>query len=315
MKHTNRTHRALWLLLILTLCLSMLLTSCIRLRKRDDTVQSDTKPVTEAEEEEYLPDTTPHTGTETKPADTEKTIETDEDGNRIFQTVAGKTPMQMVIATEEQLAAAKEYELESVINFTASMLETNMDTRVLQTIRNDGENAYYLVVIDGEPIESWYVDGSFYQRYYDDEGTEQKVMESSGWTLDSFLEFNQITLETDSSALDPSDIVFTNDYFIWDGSHYVIEYSVPKDQAVNFLETFGFDFGTVEDASMHFTMQFNVLGILQNVIVAMTATIDTGYGTMELTASGQEKYLTIGSTVNDITPPADAYMYIDYGGK
>ena len=313
MKHINR---ALFLLLILTLCLAVLLTSCIRLRKKTDTAQSDTKPVAEAEEEEYLPETTLNTGTATKPADTEKTVETDKDGNRILQTVAGKTPMQMITATQEKLAAAKEYEIEAVTNMTFSMSGRTMDVKISQTVCNDGENAYHYVIVDGDPTESWYVDGSFYQRYYDDEGMEQKVMESSGWTLDSFLEFNHITLGADDPTLDSSDIVFTNDYFIWDGSHYVIEYSVPKDQAVNFLEAFGFDaLGPIEDASMYYTMEFNVMGRLENVFLDMTATLETENGTMEITASGKEKYLGIGSNVSSVDPPADAYEYIDYGGK
>ncbi|MBE6546394.1 MAG: hypothetical protein E7668_02995 [Ruminococcaceae bacterium] len=315
MKHVYCHKQTAWLLLILLLCLSMLLTSCFRIQKKSGT-ESDTKPVAEAEEEEeYLPDDHSSAGTGTKLTETQKPVETDADGNRIFQTVAGKTPMQMYTATQEQLLAMKEYEIEAVTNLKMSMAGITMDMKISQTIRNDGENAYHKAVVDGDPTESWYIDGLFYQRYYDDADVEQKIMQS-GWTLDSFLNFNHVTVGVDDFGSYPQNIIFENDYFTWDGSHYVIEYSVPKEQAVKFLASFGLDtLGTVNEATMNFTLQFNVMGRLQNAILAMTATLETENGTMELTASGKEKYLGIGTTVNEVTPPADAHMYIDYGGK
>ena len=309
MKHINRT---LFLLLILTLCLTMLLTSCIRLRKRTDTAQSETKPVTEAEEEEYLPETTLNTGTATKPADTEKTLETDEDGNRILQTVAGKTPQELYAKTQEKLENMAEYEISIKGNVFVSADGIDTNIRIKQDICKESNEAYCKMDMAGEVVEAWYMDGLFYERYDNGTDTETKLV-MPNWTMDAFLQQNAATLEIGADWVDKADVRSQKNYFLWDDTHYLWEGYLSADKAKAFCvqETYG----TPKQASVSISLKFNILGVLESYTLEQEATFD--YQNKEITMKMYAEFdvLGINKTVSEVALPADADQYIYYDGK
>ena len=307
MKHTCRTKHAICLLVILLLCLSMLLSSCIRLQKKT-VADSDTNSVAEKnrDEDEDENENDGQQGGQSLgiPSGPDWEMETEEDVTRNWKTVGGKTPSELYEYTQHQLETMERYELRETGKITISGLGIDETLNFWEHVCKGSKSAYIKSVSNGELSEAWYVDDLFYYRYYDEETSEQKLLYTD-WTLEEFLMGTGATFEFGVDWFDHSDIVFKSNSFYWDGSHYIVEATVKEDA----IDEFFVDLSGFDDASINLSLAYNALAKLQTMTIEWNAsyTYDGVTATMHLISTVE--FIGINQSQTSVEPPVDAYNY------